>query len=507
MGQNLESLVGGLSPEDLVILRWHLQRRPSQHPPDPLPFILMWRAGRGAGKTWTAVNHIFEYTKNFKVNSPQDRIIRVGFVGETSSDVKHTMIEGDSGILNVIPAEQLITWNRTMGELKYVLLHPTRREVHIQAYSSEKPDQLRGPQHHLVWVDEIAKLRDSNEEPLKAGTTFSNLMMGLRLGERPHLVVTGTPTPCALVRHLDAHPKARTITMSSLDNRANVAGDFIDSLESLDKTSRLYRQEVLGEIVYDVPDALFTQSIIDTYRSTPRPDDALSLVLGYDPAVSSDQDGDESGIVLVGHHEVGGKAHGYVLADYSGHYTPKAATSLVIDLILKKNIKTLAVELNQGLSFVMTTIEQAIKEKTSYKLRRMPDKKAKYGKIQRWKVITPSHLFYIEGIQSTQGKQLRAEPVSIAYEYGLVHHAGALDPLEEQMTSWSPQRSKDSPDRLDALVFALLSIFGEGMKNRLVPSRLIVPPATPISELVGPRRNPYDFTPGRGTSTAYNLDL
>ena len=498
-------LIRKLPPEDAVVFLWHLQRRPEQTAPDPLPFMWFLRAGRGAGKTHAAANHVFEWTKNMLILKPKDRIIRVALVGETASDVKHTMVEGDSGLLNVIPEAQVLAWNRTMGELRYELLYPTRREVLCQAYSSEKPDQIRGPQHHVAWIDEVAKLRDSDRDPMEQGTTYSNLFMSLRLGAEPHLIITGTPESSKLVKFLDKHPDCVTTNMKSFDNRGNIAQRQLDQLERLKPGTRFYRQEILGEILYDVPDALFFEQYIEeNRRESPQ---ELELYLGYDPAVSADEDADESGIIMVGSREENGQNHAYVLKDDSGHYTPRDATKKIVNLILNYRIKTLCLELNNGLSFVMTTLEQAIAEKTTYKLRKLPDKKAKYGKIQQWKVVTPDHIFFIHGIQCTQGKQLRAESASIAYEMDLVHHTKTFDVLEEQMTDWSPLSTKDSPDRLDALVFCLLEVFGEKMKMNSSPTKVLVPDGRDLSTF-GSSKNPYSYEPrARKTLSVYNLDI
>lgn len=495
-----------MPPEDAVVFLWHLQRRQEQTAPDPLPFIWFIRAGRGAGKTHTAANHIFEWTKNMPILKPKDRIIRVALVGETAADVKHTMVEGDSGLLNVIPESQVIAWNRTMGELRYVLLHPTRREVLCQAYSSEKPNQIRGPQHHVAWIDEVAKLRDADEDPMKEGTTYSNLFMSLRLGAEPHMIITGTPESNRLVKFLDKHDECITTNMKSFDNRDNIAQKQVQELEKLKPGTRFYRQEILGEILYDVPDALFFEkNIEENRRDAPH---ELEVILGYDPAVSANEDSDESGIVMIGWRPENEQNHAYVLKDESGHYLPRAGTAKIVNMIMKYKVKTLCLELNQGLAFVMTTLEQAIAEKTTYKLRKMPDKKAKYGKIQRWKVITPEHIFYIHGIQCTQGKQLRAEPASIAYELDLVHHTKTFHILEEQMVDWSPLSTKDSPDRLDALVFTLLEVFGEKMKSFTPPSQLIVPGAQDIGSFGSGKANPYAYEPKSANRlSVYNLDI
>src|ERR1044072_3090199 len=196
MTDDISRMIAQLGVHELVILKWHLLRREAQKPPDPLPYIWLLLGGRGSGKTITAANHIFEVAATLPWTD-ENRIVRVAFVGDTAGDVKKTMIEGVTGILQVLRKTALVeAWNRSQGELTIVIPEgptaPYRREIRITSYSSQDPDQLRGPAFHLAWIDEVAKLDDADEDPVKAGTTFSNLTMALREGSSPHLVATGT---------------------------------------------------------------------------------------------------------------------------------------------------------------------------------------------------------------------------------------------------------------------------------------------------------------------------
>lgn len=507
--ERARALLKKLPPEDATVFLYHLQRHKGQIPPDPLPYMWFIRAGRAAGKTWAAANHLFEWTKNFPLKQlPRDHLIRVALVGAAAADAKHTMVEGRSGLRMVIPENQIVAWNRTSGELRYVLLHPVRREVLCQTYSSERPDQLRGPEHHLAWVDEVGKLHDGDEEPMKPGTTFSNLFMTMRAGHNPHILITGTPVTNKLVLYLDHNEQCVTTTMSTWENRDNLPESQIERLKQLKPGTLLYEQEVLGNIIYDIPDAIFFRDNIDENRSSAPL--GLELVLGYDPATGTGEDNDESGIVLVGVKEDNKQTHAYVLRDESGKYMPLEGTKKVIDLVLKHKITTLCVELNQGMSFILTTLEQIIKEKTNglYKWRQIAKKNPKYGQIKRYKVVTPDHIFFVHGIFSLQGKHLRAEPVAIPYELGLVHHTKTFEALEEQMVYFSPNSNKKSPDRLDALVFALLEIFGERMKSFSPPGQLIVPGNQDIGSFGSSKKNPYAYEPKSvNRLSVYNLDI
>lgn len=494
-----------LSTSDLVILRWHLKRRKAQICPEPIPTIWWLLGGRGAGKTYTASNHIYDYSANLPFVEDNE-IVYVALIGSIFDDVKNTMIEGKSGLLKLIPEEDLLKWNRTVGELSWRVVGPEGqiREIRCNSYTSEKPDKLRGPNIHLAWIDEYAKFKDANDDPNKAGTTWSNLMLGLRNGTKPHVLVTGTPTDCRLSKHLLAHRSMKMSLMTTWDNRQNLPDSFFDEISMMDPSSRTYRQEVLAELIFDNPDAIFSQDTIDLFRaSVPAEEEIVYKVLGYDPAASSSADADECGIILTAYtpevkektKEAGGRprvikpTHAYILNDYSGHYTPKEQTELVIQTVLNEGVSDLVFEQNQGVEFVMQSLEQALKDNVlEYHIRKQPKaKKTDYGIVKRWQVngVDSNGMtfkFMIYAVHATSQKKLRAEMVSTRYDSGQVHHPPKpelhINPLpvciiesckahlESQMTSWDPKSSRYSPDRLDAMVYCLLHIFANFMITR-----------------------------------------
>ena len=500
--EQLHTFTLSLTDPELALLRWYLQRRPEQQPPSPLPPFWFLRGGRGSGKTMTAANHIFEYALAMTPQQvgPQ-RKIRIALVGETFDDVKKTMVEGETGLLGVIPESLVLAWNRTLGELVVQLPTPFYREIHFNSYTSEKPDKLRGPQFHGAWIDEPAKLKDANLHPDTTGTTWSNLMMGLRLGQHPHVTITGTPTPCQLVLYLQAHPRCVQTVMTSWQNRQNMPQNQIDYLESLQPGSRTYRQEVLAEVLTDNPDALFSEEQIDNNRR-PLPDTSTPLlkVLGYDPSASASTEEDEAGIMLCHYTRavteqtvLEGKrvtlvkepTRAYPTHDLSGHYTPKEQTTLVIRTALDYEVDDIIFEQNQGVQFIMDSLEQALKEQVlEYTIRKeKTPRRSDYGSTKRFHVTAIMHdgsiqKFTISAVQASQGKKVRAGMVSARYDSNQVHHPPKETPLptcphdncrqslELQQTSWSPISSNSSPDRLDALVYALLHIFGSTGKPR-----------------------------------------
>lgn len=531
----LEYIQSGDCPVHLYpVYRWWMQRRKAQVCPNPVPTIWFLLGGRGSGKTWTASNHIYDYCVRLPYTTEND-IVYIALVGATFEDVKNTMVEGKSGLLNVIPEENLINWNRTSGELKFFIREDDKyREVRANTYTAERPEKLRGPNTHVAWLDEMAKFRDADKDPTKAGTTFNNMMLGLRLGTEPHVIVTGTPTPCKLVKYLLEHPDMKLSHMTTLDNAKNLPKSFLDELLRLRPGSRTYDQEVLAKVLLDNPDAIFSQEIIDDNREALPDDPEIKVlkVLGYDPAASSSPDADECGIIVTGYtpevqQRTAGRPivikpiHAYILKDLSGHFTPSEQTQKVIKTMLADKIDDLVFEQNQGVEFVMGALEQAIKDNTiEYKKRggKKP-KKTDYGIVKKWDFSGTDldgepFKFSIFAIHAVSGKTLRAEMVSGRYDSNQVHHP--VDPLptcelqncnanlEFQMTSWDPVTSKNSPDRLDAMVYTLLHIFsGNGLltHGKVTISR---PPAD-----VDQMSSEHGAVRKRGKSKAgiYSLDI
>lgn len=480
---SLEDDIRRLPPAELVSLKWEIQRRPEQTPPDPLPFIWLLLGGRGAGKTLTGANHVYEYAKNLP-HTPENRIVRVGLVSATFTDVRITMIEGETGLKSLVPQELQIAWNRSLGEFKFQLPGPPRREVHCFAYSAERAELLRGPQHHLVWVDEAAKFKDANKEPTQADTTWSNIMMGLRNGPYPHCVVTGTPEPNKLIKYLDKHPECIVHRMTTFDNELNLPQQTMEEYRRLPRTSRTARQELFAEILLDNPDSIFSDQLIEQDRQDPNedPQSDLHLVLGYDPSMSASDESDEAGIILSGFTKTKEDGtHAYILEDHSGHLGPREQVRTVVNLIIDKEIPELIVEQNQGAGFVLNNLETELiahQEVQEVNIREIKKRRnTKPGSVKTWKYTVtfknqrrPPFSFLMHAIHAKIAKVARAELAAINYEQHRVHHPTQGLPichvrtcqtsLEDQMVVWGPT-DKNSPDRMDAAVYTLLHIFGQ----------------------------------------------
>lgn len=475
------------------------------HVPGPNNYLAAGMFHKNSGKTYTASNHIYDFAANLPFVE-DNAVVYIALVGSIFDDVKNTMIEGKAGLLKLVPEEDLLKWNRTVGELSWRVIGPNGeyREVRCNSYTSEKPDKLRGPNLHLAWIDEYAKFKDANEDPTHHSSTWDILMKALRNGTHPHVIVTGTPTDCRLSKYLLQHKLMKMSHMTTIDNKANLPESFFDELMLADPTSRSYRQEVLGELIFDNPDAIFNQENIDRFRaSVPDEDEIVYKVLGYDPSASSSVDADECGIILSAYtpeikektKEAGGRprvikpTHAYVLKDLSGHYTPKEQTTLVIQTVLNEKVNDLVFEQNQGVEFVMQSLEQALKDNVlEYHIRKQPKaKKTDYGIVKRWQVngVDSNGMtfkFMIYAVHATSQKTLRAEMVSTRYDSGQIHHPVKPDPnvnplptclvgtckahLENQMTSWDPKSSRYSPDRLDAMAYCMLHIFANFMITR-----------------------------------------
>lgn len=366
-------------------------------------------SGRGWGKTrtgaeWLAYQAIYNPKTRWAVLAP------------TFADARDTCVEGDSGLLAVLREYGALResngWNRSMGEI--FLANGSR----IKLFSADEPERLRGPQFHGAWIDELAAFTKPE--------AYDQLQFGLRLGRDPRVVVTTTPRPKPLVRNLTARTDG-TVTITrgaTFDNAANLAPAALIELQARYANTRLGRQELYGEILDDIEGALFSQTNIDEYRVATQPVDLQRVVVSIDPAVTMSEESDETGIVVAGKNS---KGEGFILADYTIKASPRDWAQRAVDAYRTHNADAIVVEVNNGGDMIPAVIRQ----------------------------IDPN--VYIKQVRATRGKQLRAEPIAAFYEQGRVHHVGVLETLETQMTTWTPDDPK-SPDRLDALVWALTDL-------------------------------------------------
>ncbi len=374
-------------------------------------------AGRGFGKTRMGS----EWIREIAEKNPG---CRIALVAETAADARDVMIKGDSGLLACDPNLTEDSWSPTNRCLTW----PNGSKA--WCYNATEPDQLRGPQHHFAWVDELAKFRYMQ-------ATWDQLLFGLRLGEHPQVLVTTTPQPKPLIKELVAREgKSVYVTRgSTLDNKDNLAASTVQALYDRYGGTRLGRQELEGEILGDIPGALWNHEMIDNCRiSEEEAPEYDRIIVAVDPAASSHEGSDENGIVGVGlARDEDGYARGYVLADRSLRGSPEEWARAAVKLYRELGADRIVAEKNNGGEMVAHVIRS----------------------VDRSVPVTLVH--------ASRGKHVRAEPISALYEQGRVHHVGRFDKLEDQMCLFSIDNIRDentgSPDRVDALVWGLSQLF------------------------------------------------
>lgn len=334
---------------------------------------------------------------------------RGAIVAATAADVRDVVVEGESGILNISigsnrpkyePSKRRLTWpNGTTATL----------------FSADEPDRLRGPQHHWAICDELAAWRRPE--------TWDMLMFGLRLGQHPRVAIATTPRPTPIIKSLIIDPTCHVTRGSTYDNKANLAPAFFQQIVGKYEGTRLGRQELNAEILDDVPGALWTRAIVESTRVTKHPD-LIRVVVGVDPHASTG----ESGIIVAG---LGTDKHGYILDDLSTGGSPDTWARQAVTGYHKYKADRIAAEANNGGDMVITTI------------------------------LTVDSNVATKKLWASRGKQTRAEPVAALYEQGRVHHVGMFASLEDELCTWVPGETSDSPNRLDAAVWAITELMLE----------------------------------------------
>jgi phage terminase large subunit-like protein len=363
--------------------------------------------GRGSGKSRTGAEWIKRRIRY--ANYP----LRVALVGPSLQETRAVMVEGDSGLLSV----------HAYDDERPAFL-PSKREIIFangsiaQLFSADSPDSLRGPQFHLAWCDELAKWRYADE-------AWNMLQFALRLGERPQQTVTTTPRPLRLLKSLMEDSQTVLTRSRTIDNAGPLAPSFFSELRRIYGGSRLERQELHGELIDDDPHALFQRQLIDKHRRRIAP--PLSrIVVAVDPPVSASRRSDACGIVCAG---LGEDKRGYVLDDHTIQgLSPSHWAGRAIALYHARHADAIVAEVNQGGNLVTEILRN----------------------IDASVPVRP--------VRATRGKFLRAEPVAALYEQGRVSHVGAFAELEDEMCSLTLAEGKGSPDRLDALVWALTEL-------------------------------------------------
>lgn len=422
-------VLSSLTPEVMAELshHWEFWARPDQLEPGGIWTTWLILAGRGWGKTRTGAETIRKWAcGDTPLSAGQVR--HIALVAETSGDARDVMVEGPAGILAVHPKDFRPLYEPSKRRLTW----PNGTSATL--FNAVEPDQLRGPQHDAAWGDEVAKWRYMQE-------TWDQLQFGLRLGAHPKQIITTTPRPLPLIRKL-LNDKDTVVTRGrTYDNAANLALPFLKQIEDRYGGTRLGRQELEGEVLDDIPGALWQRSNIDNNRRPQAPSEFQRIVVALDPATSSEEGSDETGIICAGiATDADGFTRGYVLADRSMRGSPDEWAKAAVSLYREYEADRIIAEKNQGGEMVEAVIRA----------------------VDRNVPITLVH--------ASRGKHVRAEPISALYEQGRVHHIGRFDELEDQMCLFSRDydRANGSPDRVDALVWALASLFNRMTARRHV---------------------------------------
>jgi phage terminase large subunit-like protein len=394
-------------PQQLALAaraKWISLARPNQLTPIGNWAVWLMLAGRGFGKTRAGAEDVVWYANR----NPGSR---TAIIAPTYSDARDTCVEGESGILSILPHQCIDTWNRSMGEL---VLH---NESRFKLFGAEEPDRLRGPQHHRCWADECGAWRYAE--------TWDQMLFGLRLGNDPRAIVTTTPKPTKLIKDLAKNKKTIVTRGSTFDNAGNLAPAALAQLKAKYEGTRLGRQELEAEILEQSEGALWTLEMVERARLVGKLPDMRRIVVSIDPAITAKAESNLTGIVAAG---LGIDGRGYVLADATGQYSPDQWATKAIALFDSLSADRIVAEGNQGGDMVRHTI----------------------ASIRRNAPVNIVH--------ASRAKKARAEPVAALYEQGKISHAAFFPELENQMTSWEPLGDMPSPDRIDAMVWAFTDL-------------------------------------------------
>jgi phage terminase large subunit-like protein len=364
--------------------------------------VWLIQAGRGWGKTRTGAEWV-----RLQVESGKRRI---ALVGPTAADCRDVMVEGESGILSICegnrplyePSKRRLTWPN--GAI-------------ATTYSADEPERLRGPQHDSAWCDEPGAWKYATQ-------AWDMLMFGLRLGDDPRVVATTTPRPIALIRDLLKSPTTVVTRGRTADNAANLAPAFLEQIVGKYQGTRLGRQELEGELLDDHPGALWSRAKIDELRIPYSPWPLRRVIVAIDPAVTSNEDSDETGIVVAA---IDADKQGCILADLSGRYSADDWARAAVNAYHEYRADKIIGEVNNGGDLIEKVV-RTVDPKVSYK-----------------------------AVRASRGKIVRAEPIAALYAQGRVHHVGNYEQMEDQMCAFTPDgyTGSGSPDRADAAVWAL----------------------------------------------------
>ncbi len=415
--------------QDYLRFAWEIWGRPHQFAPAGEWSNWLILAGRGFGKTRTGAEWV---RANMCGSTPlaRGRWRHIALIAETAADARDVMVgdgkaasdpKAGSGLLQIHPKAFRPTYEPSKRRLTW----PNGAVASI--YNGTEPDQLRGPQHDAAWCDELAKWQYAQE-------AWDQLQFGLRTGKNPQVCITTTPRPIQLLKHIISDPGTVVTRGSTFDNRSNLADKFLNTITRKYGGTRLGRQELEAEMLEDMEGALWKRGHIEALRIREIDLPPLNrIVVAIDPNASSEEDSNECGIICAG---LGDDGCAYVLDDVSGVMAPNEWATTAIRLLRARRGDRIIAETNNGGDMVENTL-------------RMIDSSVPFRAV--W---------------ASRGKVTRAEPVSALYEQGRVRHVGPFPRLEDQMCAFTVDFDRKemgySPDRVDALVWAITELMIEG---------------------------------------------
>ena len=424
-------IIGKLSDGQAEELRWDWSfwARPKQLAPAGDWSTWAIRAGRGFGKTRTGTGWVHK-----RAMAEPKRWIAL--IGRTPADVRDYMIEGPGGLLRNTKPDERPEYKPSIRRVQW----PNGSWATI--YSGDEPDQLRGFSGDTAWIDELAKFRYPRE-------CWDSLQFGMREPslDQPRTLITTTPRPLKILQSIEAMDSTVVVKGSSYENRANLDPKWFDETILAYEGTRFGRQEIHAEILGDVPGAFWHRANLDEFRR-PKGDvpEMSRIVVGVDPAATSSENANETGIIVVGLGEMDVSQHGFVLDDWSLKGAPDDWAKAAVAAYHLHDADRIVAEKNQGGEMVEAVLRS----------------------------VEPN--LPIELVTATRGKSIRAEPVSALYEQGRIHHVGSFEALEDQMVSFTASGSLlrgdgDSPDRVDALVWAFTELFPGMVRASRDPSK------------------------------------
>lgn len=414
----LQKVLEGLTLDELRMLsgEWGLWASPAQMPPEGDWRLWLFLAGRGAGKTRAGAEWLGALARTRQAG-------RMALIGPTLHDAREVMVEGPSGLLATHkPPRHDVSRRRLVWE--------NGAQAHY--FSAEEPYRLRGPQFDAAWGDEFAYWPQPEE-------VLSTLTHALRLGRRPRALLTTTPRPIAAIRSLVSRPDVAVTRATVWDNAAGLAPDYLAALGDPAQLTAYQRQELLGEVMDEAPDALWARSQIEQCYEPLQSETCWSkVIIAIDPPAGMGAGADSCGIVAAGSLGEGASAIAYILADATSQGLPplewaKRAAALARQL----RADAIVAEANNGGEMVRTVLRLAA-----------PD--------------IPIRL-----VRASAAKHARAAPIAALYAQGRVRHASRFPALEDEMCRFGGADWRGSPDRLDAMVWAVSELLLNSQTPRL----------------------------------------